>query len=137
MQHSRVRSSVFLCVCVCVCVCVCACVCLCVCVCVCVSVFLCVCVPVCVCVCVCLFLWCVRVPLCVPLWARARVAPLPTDPSHTFALKSRITRIPTRPLTAVPASVPASDCATCPWEELPLKKHLKIELRVTNSAVDT
>ena len=51
----------------------------------------------------------VYVPVCVPV----SVPPLNSKiPPHT----------PTRPLNPVPASGPASNCATYPWEELPLKK---------------
>ena len=45
---------------------------------------------------------------------------------------ARITPLSTWPLTPVPASVPASNCATYPWEELPLKKCPNIVGRDSN-----
>ena len=58
-------------------------------------------VPLCVCVCVCVFL-CVCVPP-LPPWPRP----------HCGAEQQN----PTWPLTPAPASIPASNCATYPWEE--------------------
>ena len=57
----------------------------------------------------------------------------PPDPAHTVVLNSRIPPTPP-PLSPVPASVPASNCVTYPWEELPLKKCL-IQVRGFNWSV--
>ena len=85
---------------------VCVCVCVCVSLCVCVSV--CVCVPLCVCV-------------CVPVLPRpppppSRVTKEQNPPPHS--------NMCTWTLHPVPASGPASNCATYRWEELPLKNGL-------------
>ena len=75
----------------------------------CVPVRACLCVRSCACVPVraCL---CARACACVPV--RASVPPLPAYPAHAVGRNSRIAS----------ASVPASNCTTYPWEELPLKK---------------
>ena len=44
----------------------------------------------------------------------------PHDPAHTNSRNPPHSR--TWPLTPVPASIPASNCTTYPWEELPRKK---------------
>ena len=69
---------------------------------------------VCVCVCVCVFL-CVCVCLC----------PSPPRPRpYCGAEQQNLPHTRTWPLTPVPASVPASNCATYAWEELALKRCL-------------
>ena len=74
------------------------------------------------------------VPLCACVFLCVSLRS-PPDPAHTVGLNSRIPpHTHTRPLTPVPASVPASNCVTYPWEELPLKKCL---ITVSGGAIQT
>ena len=93
--------------------------------------FVCVCVWVCVCVCSCV---CVCVFLCVCVCVCPSSSPLTTHmlrgwtavPPHTLP------HTPPEPLTLTPPSVPASNCATHPWEELPLKNRLNVKHPLPN-----
>ena len=58
-------------------------------------------------------------PLCVPLLS-------PLTPPMLWHCTAGSHPIPLTTLTPVPASVPASNCVTCPWEELPLNKCPKV-----------